>query len=303
MKAYPNQNNATMSIIAHLLTLLQKPRPLPIRQLIDRYTAILTLQRSSSRPKNAYLSTVRAAGRTLTEWFGPDRDAATLTEPELTRFVHYLREQYSSTTAAVYVWVLRAMFQRGVDYGPLTVNPLRGVSAPVPAASPIVHSVQQVQALMEAAWDHDPFLVPYLALGYFFGLRAAEFQTFEWHQWNTASSSIMIPGSVMGRHMRRIELLNPKQAAWITPFAGKANGLDIRDISRRLKQLLATIADRAGLIAIHLRTLRRTWLIYLHHTGCPGVEDHGLGRLQGVWLCASPLAHWLCPPAGGSSLL
>lgn len=142
---------------------------------------------------------------------------------------------------------------------PLLQKP-RGPSRPV---LPVIHTTQQTKALLDAAWDHDPALVPYLALGYFWGLRPRELWTFEWRRWSGAGTHVLIPCSVRWRPERVVQLFNPLQAAWISPFAHNANGPDACGVPRRIKRILAMVIGRLGIIPFSWRILRQTWLVHL----------------------------------------
>jgi len=88
-------------------------------------------------------------------------------------------------------------------------------------------------------------MIPYLAIGAFSGLRAAEIQRLDWSEVNLAKRFIEIKAAKSKTASRRLAPIPDNLAAWLTPHA-KPFG-PVAEFARSDKQLFFYLAPAAGL--------------------------------------------------------
>lgn len=91
---------------------------------------------------------------------------------------------------------LNGFFNFAVQAGHLRVNPVEGVMKAKRGTrkqQPRIFTVAEVRAILSAAHEHEPEMVPYFALGIFGGLRPiAELQALEWSKIRWDSGEIFV---------------------------------------------------------------------------------------------------------------
>lgn len=94
---------------------------------------------------------------------------------------------------------------------------------------------EEVRMLLETASKDAPALVPYLALGFFAGLRTAELDRLDWADVN---GEVRIEAGVAKTASRRVIPILPNLAAWIAPHRRKAGSVRPANAKRLLARVL-----------------------------------------------------------------
>jgi integrase len=103
----------------------------------------------------------------------------------------------------------------------LDSNPIQHTAKPkLPDNPPEILSVEQLRALLEAANQKSPDVLPMLAIGAFAGLRDAEIKRLDWSEVNPTRGHIEVTGAKAKSARRRIVPIQPNLAAWLRPFSG-----------------------------------------------------------------------------------
>ena len=131
-------------------------------------------------------------------------------------------EPISKLTRKHYLTVAGGLFNWAVDQEYLTESPLwkksrsrsksrRGQDETIPE----IITVAEVQKVMLAAQEHDPSMVPALAIGFFAGVRTNELRQLDWKNVNLADKRITIPPEIAKkRSVRHIDIAD-NLAAWL----------------------------------------------------------------------------------------
>lgn len=104
-----------------------------------------------------------------------------------------------------------------------------------------------------------PEMVPYLAIGAFAGLRAAEIQRLDWSRVKLAERHIEVTAGTAKTASRRIVPISDNLAAWLAPYA-QPDG-PVTTFLRADKQLFHRLAPLAGVPWKH-NGLRHSFVSY-----------------------------------------
>jgi integrase len=130
-------------------------------------------------------------------------------------------------------------FNYAIRKGWAQLNPADKIMRPIQDdAVPGIFTVDEAGSLLEHA---DKFeLLPYIALGLFAGVRAAEIQRLDWSAVNFDSREIVVGASIAKKRSRRITGMNDTLIAWLQPFRGSTgpivNGLNFTRRMAKLKK-------------------------------------------------------------------
>jgi len=102
----------------------------------------------------------------------------------------------------------------------LESNPILQTAKPkLPDNPPQILTPEQLRALLEAANDQAPEVLPMLAIGAFAGLRDAEIKRLDWSEVKQAQGHIEVTGAKAKSARRRIVPIQPNLAAWLRAFS------------------------------------------------------------------------------------
>ncbi len=102
-------------------------------------------------------------------------------------------------------------------------------------------------------------MIPYLAIGAFAGLRAAELQRLDWSEVNLTRRFIEIKAAKSKTASRRLVPITDNLAAWLTPYAETSR--PVAPFANVSKQLTERLAPAAGLAWKH-NGLRHSFISY-----------------------------------------
>lgn len=134
-------------------------------------------------------------------------------------------EPISGLTRKHYLTVVGGLFNYALEQGYIAENPLtkksrrrRKANGMEDETMPEIITVAEVEAMMRAAQEHDPSMLPALAIGFFAGVRTNELQQLDWSNVNIADGRITIPPSIAKkRSVRHIDIAD-NLAAWLAPY-------------------------------------------------------------------------------------
>ena len=134
-------------------------------------------------------------------------------------------EPISGLTRKHYLTVVGGLFNYALEQGYIAENPLtkksrrrRKQNGMEDETMPEIITVAEVEAMMRAVQEHDPSMLPPLAIGFFAGVRTNELQKLDWSNVNLADGRITIPPSIAKkRSVRHIDIAE-NLAAWLAPY-------------------------------------------------------------------------------------
>ena len=158
-----------------------------------------------------------------------------------------------SVTRNTYRRDLITLFSFCVTRGYTVINPAarsqraKEVSAPVGILTP-----EQLARLLETSV---PSVVPYIAIGAFAGLRAAELERLDWSEIDFDADLIEVTAKNSKTARRRLVKMLPNLKAWIQPFRKPAGPI----VPRNLRSLLLQSRRAAGLSEWPANALRHSY--------------------------------------------
>lgn len=182
---------------------------------------------------------------------------------------------------------LRAVFNFGVRREWCSDNPVRRIEMERLKMRKEMLSNAQVAALLRAAVDTDPEMLPYLVFCVFAGIRPAEVGRLEWGNVNFEEKFIEVPEEKSKTAMRRIVDMEPLLARWLDYYVragGRTEGAVVPRKNPRTR--LRAIRARAGFKHWPQDAPRRTyasnWL----------AANHDVNRLNNLMGHSSPAMLW-----------
>lgn len=141
----------------------------------------------------------------------------------------------------------------------LDFNPVLHTAKPkLPDNPPEILSVEQLRALLEAANQKTPDVLPMLAIGAFAGLRDAEIKRLDWSEVNQTRGYIEVTGAKAKSARRRIVPIQPNLAAWLGAFSGMTGAL----LPRGYRSSIEQTRKAAGLTKWPNNGLRHSFASY-----------------------------------------
>jgi integrase len=118
--------------------------------------------------------------------------------------------------------ILSVFFAYCKGIGATTINPVDDVpKLKLPVAKCEIFSVPEARKLLLGALEHEPVLVPWLAIGLFAGLRTAELERLDWS--DVTDTSIRIEPATSKTASRHVVELSANLLKWLLPYR-KASG-------------------------------------------------------------------------------
>jgi integrase len=173
------------------------------------------------------------------------------------------------------------MFSFAIDREYVQMNPLERIRKPTSDSQPEILTVEQTQALLEAA---SPLILPYIAIGAFAGLRASEIERLDWSDIDFTENEIAVSAeSKTGE--RHVDML-PNLREWLLPHRQLSGKIAPSNLRKHFEQT----REAAGIVPWPNNALRHSFGSYhLKHFG-----NDALTRLQmGHWRDSTVLfAHY-----------
>jgi integrase len=123
---------------------------------------------------------------------------------------------------------------------------------------PEIFTVNELQALLEAANRVAPDVVPMLAIGAFAGLREAEIQRLGWSEVDLVRGHIEVTAAKAKSARRRIVPIQPNLAAWLRPYSGITGPV----VPAGARRKLSRVRKATGLLKWPNNGLRHSFASY-----------------------------------------
>jgi integrase len=134
-----------------------------------------------------------------------------------------LLEGYKAKSFNIYRAVLSSFFSWALKQGYVGENPVNQIPVkPIKRGVPEVYTIDQAKRLLRASRDlHGGALLPYMALGFFAGIRPEEIQKLRWEDINLEDGEARIADHVAKTGRRRVVTLSPNCLEWLRLCWGK----------------------------------------------------------------------------------
>jgi integrase len=150
--------------------------------------------------------------------------------------------------------IARQVFATAIEDGYTTSNPFKAVKsfeARVSEENSKIHilSASETSRLLHAA---DPEVIPYLALWFFTGIRAATLGRLDWSEIKISEKIVIVPG-YKGKNQKSYDVtISPNLLEWLQPYIRESGTLltinrNEKADSRRTRKLIRIAAKRAGI--------------------------------------------------------
>jgi integrase len=153
---------------------------------------------------------------------------------------------FAPSTRNAKLRVLRAIFNLGIKRGYLAENPIARLDfAELDTGEVEVFTVKQTEAILNAAFEYDPELLPFFVFGFFCGIRPdGELQKLQWSRVHLPEKQIVIPPEVAKTKRRRFIGISDNAIAWLEAyrkkggsFTGKVVPMDKSLLTKRRRAL------------------------------------------------------------------
>jgi integrase len=162
--------------------------------------------------------------------------------------------------------VLRTFFQYAVDRDYARENPVeRTAKAAVDRPPPAIFTPAEMRTLLDKA-PRD--FIPWLVIGAFAGLRAAEIERLDWAEIDMAEGLIKLPADKSKTRRKRNVPISSNLAAWLAPLAQKSG--PVADLDR-VRVARAQTVKAAGMKAWTTNAMRHSFASYhlAHYKDAP----------------------------------
>jgi integrase len=210
-------------------------RSLPIEELISKF--LWAKQTQGVSPRHQYDLTSRL--KRLASAF-PARIVNTFETDELSDWLLGLRLAQQSKRN--YQRVLHSFFAYAARRKYADANPMSAMpNIKVPDQDVVVYTPEEISRLLINA---DPFIVPYLALGAFAGIRRAELLRLKWEDIRFSVNTIFMSAHITKTASKRSIEIADNLKEWILPLAQKQGNV-VTD-AWRLRILIGEACEKAG---------------------------------------------------------
>jgi len=190
----------------------------PLRTVFDAF--IESKRTAGRRPR-----TINNALAELTPFVNEngDRLVHTITTADIEAYIN--DRGYEGTTRMIYRRSFVGLFNYAIKRGHIDINPASAIEKPaIDQPMPVVHSIDDVKRLLYTAAEQFPVMVPYLALGYFAGLRPEnELTGLDWRDVNLEDGWIRVTPATAKKRRQRYVDVSGNLKAWLAEHA-KSDG-------------------------------------------------------------------------------
>jgi integrase len=230
-----------------------------VQEVVNELMAAKTESGLSAR----YLKDLRLKYAAFARDFGP-RNIAEVRAPELDKWFATLGE-LTALTRSNYRRELRTLFSFALKREYCPVNPVLATHTPkVVSREPKALDLFQAIDLLWAAWCYrQKFdLVPYIALGLFAGIRAAEIERLDWSHIDLSRRLITVPAAHAKSGKRRQVQISPNLQRWLEPCAPPRQIADHRIVKKCWEDHFEKVITLAGLQPWPRNALRKSFASY-----------------------------------------
>lgn len=171
-----------------------------------------------------------------------DKPAISLDKDFWKKWIKNLSENtgWADQTYNDFVAMLSSIWKHAVTQDMVPSNPIEGIKRRrIRRKHKPVYEVEEVERLLNCAWENDRDLVPYFAIAIFAGLRPeSELEKLQWEDVNFETCEIRVAAEFDNKTgQKRFVPMEENLVAWLKPFQ-KATGPVARGNLRRRKRAL-----------------------------------------------------------------
>jgi integrase len=190
-----------------------------VAQLADE---VLEVKRKDGRSAK-YIAMLRLYFKRFSQDFG-NRLIAGITVEELDNWLRALPG--SPKTRTDYRANIGVLFSYAAQRRMIDLNPVAFTARPTLIDTPPeIFKVDELHALLKAAHQEEPSVVPMLGIGAFAGLRDAEIKRLDWSEVDLVRGHIEVKAAKAKSARRRIVPIQPNLAAWLRRYSGLAGNV------------------------------------------------------------------------------
>jgi integrase len=188
--------------------------PADARTVNDLHKELIeATERANRRPRTVYELRNKLAG--FTEQHGR-QPAAQITTPDVEQWLNSHTRRMKPRSRAAYRQALHRLFAYAVKRGYRTANPVAAIEKPhADETTPEVLTPEQVRRLLNTAAAKWPAMVPYLAIGFFAGLRSTEIDGLRWQSIDFQRRQILVSAATAKKRRTRYVKMEPALSAWL----------------------------------------------------------------------------------------
>jgi integrase len=184
---------------------------------VDELISALLQRKEADGKRDRYLKDLRNRLAHFSKQFG-SRVIATISSNECDDWLRAFK--LSAQSRNNYRAVLSVLFSYAESRGYCSVNPVTKTGKAKVADKPVeVLTPEQTRRLLANA---EPDMVPYIAIGAFAGLRAAELERLSWQEVRLDRNFIEVSAAKSKTARRRLVTIQPNLKMWLEPLARMA---------------------------------------------------------------------------------
>jgi len=195
-----------------------------VRTVAELFAGYLT-EKAKENCRSRSLADMKCRIGRLAKDFG-QRQVHTITAAEIEAWLD--KYKYTGQSRINYLRVFTSFFnyarmQRLIEFNPADQSAIKRPK--MDEHLPEIFSVQQAERLLQTAVEKADVIVPYLALGFFAGVRSAELQGLTWADVDFAAKLITVRPEVAKKRRQRHVVMSENLVAWLAPYAKKTGGI------------------------------------------------------------------------------
>jgi integrase len=216
---------------------------------------LLEAKRKDGRSK-IYLADLRNRLKVFARDFGA-RPVAAVTPRDISEWLRNVNG--SPKTRANFRQNISVLFGYAADEGMIDSNIVLRVKKPkLVDKAPEIFSVDELNALLNAANTVAPDVVPMLAIGAFAGLRESEIKRLHWGEVDLRRGFVEVKAAKAKTAKRRIVRIQPNLAQWLSPYSGMSGAV----VPGNSRKKLDSVRKAAGLERWSQNGLRHSFASY-----------------------------------------
>jgi integrase len=216
---------------------------------------LLEAKRKDGRSK-IYLADLRNRLKVFARDFGT-RPVAAVTPRDISEWLRNVNG--SPKTRANFRQNISVLFGYAADEGMIDSNIVLRVKKPkLVDKAPEIFSVDELNALLNAANTVAPDVAPMLAIGAFAGLRESEIKRLHWGEVDLRRGFVEVKAAKAKTAKRRIVRIQPNLAQWLSPYSGMSGAV----VPGNSRKKLDSVRKAAGLERWSQNGLRHSFASY-----------------------------------------
>jgi integrase len=216
---------------------------------------LLEAKRKDGRSK-IYLADLRNRLKVFARDFGA-RPVAAVTPRDISEWLRNVNG--SPKTRANFRQNISVLFGYAADEGMIDSNIVLRVKKPkLVDKVPEIFSVDELNALLNAANTVAPDVAPMLAIGAFAGLRESEIKRLHWDEVDLRRGFVEVKAAKAKTAKRRIVRIQPNLAQWLSPYSGMSGAV----VPGNSRKKLDSVRKAAGLERWSQNGLRHSFASY-----------------------------------------